>query len=290
MNFPDQYEFYRMQFETYLQNQCAGMTFQPQILTDSMRYSLLSGGKRVRPVLFFAALDAFGTAYADEQPLAFALECIHTYSLIHDDLPAMDNDDFRRGRPSNHKAFGEANAILAGDALLSLAFETALSECSRGERHLFAAQELARAAGPSGMVAGQSRDLLCTGGTGSEEDLLQIYRDKTGRLIAAPVVMAALLAGEYEEEAKKYGLSLGALFQITDDILDETGSRDVLGKSVGKDAQEGKLTAVSVYGLDGARRLADDYVRRCRETLQSMRKADTTFLAGMVDYVRGRSC
>ena len=288
MNFMKQYENYRSHFEVYLCNQCAGMAFEPQILTESMRYSLLSGGKRVRPVLFFAALDAFGLPYDGEEPLAFALECIHTYSLIHDDLPVMDNDDFRRGRPSNHRAFGEANAILAGDALLSLAFEIAVSECGRSGRHLLAAKSLAHAAGASGMVAGQSRDLLCSGRAGGEEDLLQIYRDKTGRLIAAPVVMASLLAEKDEKNAEEYGISLGALFQITDDILDETGNRSALGKSVGKDAQEGKLTAVSVYGLEGARRLADDYVRKCHETLRGMRGADTAFLAGMVDYVYGR--
>ncbi len=288
MNFQEQFEIYRTHFETYLENRCAGMAFEPQILTESMRYSLLSGGKRIRPVLFFSALEAFGLSFAGEEPLAFALECIHTYSLIHDDLPAMDNDDFRRGRPSNHKVFGEANAILAGDALLSYAFDCMLSECGRDRAHLCAAQALSRAAGAEGMVAGQSLDLLCTGKPGDEKALLAIYRNKTGRLIAAPVVMAAILSGQYQKEAEAFGLALGALFQLTDDILDAVGNRAALGKSIGKDAQEGKLTAVSVYGLEGARRQADESARKCLDVLHTMESADTGFLTQLTEYVRGR--
>ncbi len=288
MNFSAQYDLYHAHFEEYLQNRCTGMAFKPDILTESMRYSLLSGGKRVRPVLFFASLEAFGQAYRGEEALAFAIECIHTYSLIHDDLPAMDNDDFRRGKPSSHKAFGEANAILAGDALLSYAFDIALGECMRGERYIRAAQALSAAAGAAGMVAGQSLDLLCTGKGGGERELLQLWRDKTGRLIAAPVVMAALLAGKYADEAEKFGLALGALFQITDDILDAVGSRNTLGKSVGKDAREQKLTAVSVYGLEGAKKQADRYACKCKELLHTMAGVDIAFLEKLVEYVRRR--
>ncbi len=288
MNFQEQFEIYRTHFETYLKNRCAGMAFEPHILTESMRYSLLSGGKRIRPVLFFSALEAFGLSFAGEEPLAFALECIHTYSLIHDDLPAMDNDDFRRGRPSNHKVFGEANAILAGDALLSYAFDCMLSECGRDRAHLCAAQALSRAAGAEGMVAGQSLDLLSTGKPGDEKALLAIYRNKTGRLIAAPVVMAAILSGKYQKEAEAFGLALGTLFQLTDDILDAVGNRAALGKSIGKDAQEGKLTAVSVYGLEGARRQADESARKCLDVLHTMESADTEFLTQLTEYIRGR--
>ena len=288
MNFSDQYEIYRVHFEDFLEKKCAGMAFMPQVLTESMRYSLLCGGKRVRPVLFFSALNAFGGNYRGEEMLAFCLECVHTYSLIHDDLPAMDNDDFRRGKPSNHKVFGEANAILAGDALLSYAFDGMLKEAGRDAAHLRAAQALSRAAGAEGMVAGQSLDLLCTGGEGGERELLDIYRNKTGRLIAAPVLMAAILCGRYEREAEQFGLALGALFQITDDLLDAVGSSDVLGKTTGKDAQEDKLTAVKVYGLDGARARADGYVHQCHEILHTMTGADTAFLSAMADYVRRR--
>ena len=288
MNYSERYENYRTHFEEYLQKRCAGMAFQPEILTESMRYSLLSGGKRVRPVLFFCALEAFGKDYRGEEELAFALECIHTYSLIHDDLPAMDNDDFRRGKPSNHKVFGEGNAILAGDALLSYAFDILLAECGRDAGHLRAAQAFSRAAGAEGMVAGQSLDLLCTAAEGGESELAQIYRNKTGRLIAAPVVMAALLAGRYAAEAEEFGLALGDLFQLTDDILDAVGTREALGKSVGKDAQEGKLTAVRVYGLEGAREHADARMRKCLAILHTMDGADTTFLEDLTRYVRRR--
>lgn len=288
MNFSAQYEIYRAHFEEYLQKTCAGMAFEPKILTESMRYSLLSGGKRVRPVLFFSALETFGTRFSGEEALAFAVECIHTYSLIHDDLPAMDNDDLRRGRPSNHKVFGEANAILAGDALLSYAFDILLSEAGRDGAHLRAAQILSKAAGAEGMVAGQSLDLLCTGGAGGEKELLDIYRNKTGRLIAAPLMMAAALAGKDVEKAEEFGLCLGALFQLVDDILDVTGSAAALGKSVGKDAEEDKLTAVKVYGIAGARERADDAARRCLQILHTMTGAEGGFLADMVGYVRGR--
>ena len=288
MNFGTEYERYLAHFEGYLQKKCAEMAFRPEILTESMRYSLLSGGKRVRPVLFFSALEALGCDYHGNENFAVALESIHTYSLIHDDLPAMDNDDFRRGRPSNHKKFGEANAILAGDALLSYAFDLLLGECGRGTGFLRAAQALSRAAGADGMVAGQSADLLYTGENGGEAELLWIYRNKTGRLIAAPLIMAACIAGKYEEEAEAFGLELGKLFQIADDILDATGESEKLGKTVGKDAAEQKLTAVKVYSLSGAQDKAEKSAARCRDILGSMELADTAFLSGIVDYVLKR--
>lgn len=263
------------------------MAFQPTVLTESMRYSLLSGGKRVRPVLFFAALDAFGFNYRGEEPLAFALECIHTYSLIHDDLPAMDDDDLRRGRPSNHKVFGEANAILAGDALLSYAFDILLRESGRDAGHLSAARTLSKAAGAEGMVAGQSADLLYTGKNGGEGELRFIYRNKTGRLMAAPVAMAADLAGKKRAEAEAFGLALGELFQITDDILDAVGESKALGKTVGKDAAEDKLTAVKVFGLEGARARALECAATCMDLLGKM-NTDQEFLSGLIGQVLGR--
>lgn len=288
MNFHDRYEIYRAHFETYLQKKCAEMAFEPKILTESMRYSLLSGGKRVRPVLFFGALAAFGADYRGNEDFAVALESIHTYSLIHDDLPAMDNDDFRRGRLSNHKVFGEANAILAGDALLSYAFDLLLAACGRGEGYLRAAQALSKAAGAAGMVAGQSADLLYTGENGGETELLWIYRNKTGRLIAAPLVMAACIAEKYAAEAEEFGLELGNLFQLTDDILDASGESEKIGKTVGKDEAEQKLTAVKVYTLAGARERAEVCAARCKTILAAMKDADTAFLYGIVDYVLKR--
>lgn len=286
-NFSQKYEEYRAHFESHLQSACASMDFQPSVLTESMRYSLRSGGKRVRPVLFFAALEAFGVGYRGEETLALALECIHTYSLIHDDLPAMDDDDMRRGRPSNHKVFGEANAILAGDALLSYAFDLLLKEAGRDVRHLAAARTLSKAAGADGMVAGQSADLLYTGKNGGEEELRFIYQNKTGRLMAAPVAMAADLAGKSRREAEAFGLALGELFQLTDDILDEVGESAALGKTAGKDALEDKLTAVKIYGLAGARTQAAECAARCKKLLADM-DAEGEFLAALVDNVLGR--
>ncbi len=285
--FEQQYQIYLQAFEGALQTMCGEMAYEPALLTESMRYSLLAGGKRIRPVLFFAALDAFGVSYAAEADCALALECIHTYSLIHDDLPAMDNDDFRRGRPSNHKKFGEGNAILAGDALLSLAFDLLLRSCERGEAHIEAARELSRAAGAEGMIAGQSADLFYEGKEAGETELAFVVERKTARLIAAPVVMAACLAGRDAEAARAFGNALGMLFQITDDLLDVKGDEKTVGKTLGKDSAEQKLTYIRVYGVEGAERLADFYASEAHCALAGFR-GETGFLKELVNFVRCR--
>lgn len=287
MNFNESYNRYYRHFEQALSVACAEMDYKPPVLTESMRYSLLSGGKRVRPVLLFGALDALGLDFQKETKFAIAIEAIHTYSLIHDDLPAMDNDDFRRGKASSHKAFGEANAILAGDALLSWSFDLLLSECGKGEKHIEAAREISCAAGAEGMIAGQSADLLYTGKNGGEDELRFIYERKTGRLIEAPVAAAAILAGRAEREMRIFGENLGMLFQLTDDILDEKGSKEAMGKTLGKDKQEDKLTCVKVYGMDRAEKLADEYADKCRGALCGLN--GTEFLEGFVALVRGRN-
>ena len=286
MNFSVKYELYRAYFERALSEHCAAMNVRPAILAESMKYSLLSGGKRIRPVLFLSTLDSLHCDYTAETALAVALECIHTYSLIHDDLPAMDNDDYRRGRLANHKMFGEANAILAGDGLLSYSFDLLLKECSRGEAHLQAARELSFAAGIEGMVAGQSADLLCTNRDEGEDTLRFIHENKTGRMITAPLVMAGTLARKNVEELRDFGEKLGLLFQITDDILDEKGGN--MGKTLGKDSAEGKLTAVKVYGMCRAETLADTLAKECITAL-SLMEFDTSFLEGVVGLVRGRN-
>ncbi len=282
----EQYEEYLGFFREALKNECAEMNFRPPVLAESMKYSLLSGGKRVRPVLFFASLEHFGMNYRGETAFPVALECIHTYSLIHDDLPAMDNDDFRRGNPSNHKVFGEAGAILAGDGLLSYASGILLKEAGRSRRHLRAAQFLMEAAGAAGMVAGQSADLIYSGKDAGEEELRFIYEHKTGRLIEAPVRMATILAGGDEEAASAFGRELGLLFQMTDDILDEKGESGKLGKTAGKDRMEGKLTCVKVFGLDGAELLADRTAAKCLSALDAM--GGDPFLKELVKSVRER--
>ena len=286
LDFQKKYDEYFRHFDAALEKLLGGMDYRPQVLTESMRYSLQSGGKRIRPVLFFAGLDLCGIDYRNECELALALECVHTYSLIHDDLPAMDNDDFRRGRPSNHKAFGEANAILAGDALLTLAFELALSACPKGGGHLEAAQILVASAGAKGMVAGQSADLLYEKQEAGAKELEFIYAKKTGRLIAAPLEMAAAIGGLAKRELSAYGEALGALFQITDDILDVKGDAGAMGKTLGKDQAEGKLTCVRIYGLEKSEKLADIRAQECRDAVCGLQGGD--FLAEFAAFVRNR--
>lgn len=286
-DFSKKYAAYLEFFERALKHYCTEMKYFPPVLADSLRYSLLSGGKRVRPVLFFAALELFGLPFDGETNFAIALECIHTYSLIHDDLPAMDDDDYRRGNPSNHKVFGEANAILAGDALLSEGCSLAVKEAKRGERAQRAAEILMDAAGPSGMVAGQSADLLFTGENASDEDLDFIYVHKTGKLLAAPLQMAAALAGIETDWAERFGIELGRLFQLTDDLLDVKGDSARMGKTLGKDAKEDKATCVKLFGLERSEALADQSASNCLAHLRKVR-GDTSFLEGIVRLVRER--
>lgn len=287
MTFKEQYDQYLVHFENALKEICARLQTEPEILGESMRYSLLSGGKRIRPVLFYATLDRFGIPWKKENMLAVALECIHTYSLIHDDLPAMDDDDFRRGNPSNHKVYGEANAILAGDGLLSFASSLLLEESGRGGQYLQAARYLMDAAGVFGMLAGQSADLLYENRDCGANILQFIYEHKTGKLLAAPVVMAAILADKNLELAAEFGALLGELFQLTDDILDVKGSGQKMGKTLGKDKAEGKLTCVKVYGLENSERLADRTAEKCLNALQAL-YGDWDFLRNMVCFIRER--
>ena len=287
--FLNRYQNYEREFECALARCCADMNFSPSVLTDSMRYSLLLGGKRVRPVLFLGTLDSFGYDYRQEMNYALALECVHTYSLIHDDLPAMDNDDFRRGKASSHKAFGEANAILAGDALLSFAFDLLFESCKKSVRHVEAAQELSRAAGADGMIAGQSADLFYSGKSAGETELEFIYCNKTGKLLVAPIVMAGVLAGSETDKLRGFGEKLGFLFQLTDDLLDVKGERDAVGKTLGKDEKEEKLTCIKVYGLEKSERLAKEYAEKCSALLNEIKAMDTSFLKGMTEFVLNRS-
>ena len=287
MNFTKQYGEYLAAAEEAISAFADAMTFSPSVLSDGMRYSLLAGGKRIRPVLFYAALDAFGIDPRGEAGLAVALECIHTYSLIHDDLPAMDNDDFRRGKPSNHKVFGEANAILAGDALLSYAFDLLFKAASRDGKHLSAAQKLSFAAGAEGMVAGQSADLLWSGKEGGERELFFIYENKTGRMIAAPLAMAAVLGDGDAEAAGALGIDLGILFQLTDDILDEKGNIARMGKTPGKDRTEEKLTCVKLFGLARSERLADEFAEKCRTELNVFPR-NREFFGELITHIRNR--
>jgi len=243
-------------------------------LEEAMRYSLLAGGKRIRPVLCLATARAAGRDPADVLPAAAAIELIHTYSLIHDDLPAMDDDDLRRGRPTSHVVHGEDIAILAGDGLFAEAIRH-FCERQGGEpaRVLAALGELARATGVAGMVGGQYVDVTATDGLDAD-GLRSLHELKTGRLIAASVAVPLLLAGLPEATRGPYlrfADELGVLFQIVDDILDVTGSDEQLGKPQGSDERHGKVTYVSLYGLDRARELAAE---SHRNALSSLAPAD----------------
>jgi geranylgeranyl diphosphate synthase type II len=235
----------------------------PSTIHRAMRYSLFAGGKRIRPVLAMAACDAVSECMDGIEDAACALEMIHTYSLIHDDLPAMDNDDLRRGRPTCHKVFGEGIAILAGDALLTLAFETLakLPDC-RPERRARIIAEVAAASGSvGGMIAGQVEDIEGEGETPTRERLESIHRGKTGALLRASVRLGGIYSGASDlqyEALSIYGDHVGLAFQIVDDILDVEQSSEQLGKTAGKDVAQGKITFPAVYGIAESREMADE--------------------------------
>jgi geranylgeranyl diphosphate synthase type II len=262
-------------------------------LDQAMRYSLLAGGKRIRPVLALATAEAIGREPASVLPLAAAIELIHTYSLIHDDLPAMDDDDLRRGRPTCHKAFGEDVAILAGDGLYAEAFRLLLSAQPGDPADLLAAAaELAGATGVSGMVGGQYIDVASTAPDGPE-GLRHLHELKTGRLITASVECVLLLAGSHKRATippfTTFASELGVLFQIVDDILDVTGTKEQLGKPQGSDERLGKRTYVTEFGLQGARDLARESHVRARASLAQAAPDGATELEQITDFIATRS-
>lgn len=249
-------------------------TTRPQRLFAAMNYSLLSGGKRLRPVLCIATAECFSVSAEDVLPSAAAIEMVHAYSLIHDDLPAMDNDDLRRGRPTNHKVYGEAVALLAGDALLTQAFAqlSRLSALSP-EKRLRLVSVLADAAGPYGMVAGQVVDMEQEKAKGTEIDLEFIHRHKTGKLITASVVMGGLHAdvpGDVLDRLEIFGQHLGLGYQMVDDLLDVTATSEQLGKTAGKDIVAGKLTYPMLIGLAETRKRLDETLKKALDTLNEI--------------------
>ncbi len=262
-------------------------------LEEAMRYSLLAGGKRIRPVLALATAEAIGRDPETVLPLAAAIELIHTYSLIHDDLPAMDDDELRRGRPTCHVAFGEDVAILAGDGLYAEAFAHLLARQPGEPRSVIdAAAELAAATGVQGMVGGQYLDVAATAAAGPA-GLRQLHALKTGRLIKASIVCVLLIDGGLEPATiagfTSFAGELGVLFQIVDDILDVTGSQAALGKSSGTDERLGRRTYVSEFGLEGARRLASESHGRARATLVEVAPESPGTLVQITDFVALRS-
>ena len=261
----------------------------PAAIHEAMRYSTFAGGKRLRPILTIATGEIFNAAERELLPAACALEMIHTYSLIHDDLPAMDDDTLRRGRPTCHVVFGEAMAILAGDALLTQAFRTLADyETADAARKVRVVSEIAQAAGTvRALIGGQVLDIQSEGKPVTGAQLEEIHRAKTGALIRCAVRIGAIIGGAGERELSaltEYAEKAGLAFQVADDLLDETATSAELGKTPGKDAQKHKATYTALYGLDGARQRA---AQLCREALAALQRVerDTTMLAALARFI-----
>ncbi len=281
MNFQKRLDSYCKLIEDRLNELLTRKNCLQQVVFDAMKYSTSAGGKRIRPVLLLEFCRISGGNINDAIDFACALEMIHTYSLIHDDLPCMDNDDTRRGKPSCHIAFGEANALLAGDALLNYAFETMLSSKANitDQKKLNAIKNIAECSGVDGMIGGQVIDLSNEGNDISKEILLRLYKDKTAMLLKAATVSGAILGGADDEKigaAEEFAINLGVAFQIVDDILDCIGDSAVLGKPIGSDEKNNKKTYVSFEGIEGAQKEAENLTNKALLALNSFE--DNEFL------------
>jgi len=269
--------------------------FRPPVLQEAMLYSLFAGGKRIRPVLALASYEACGRDSAEIVPYAATLELIHTYSLIHDDLPAMDNDDLRRGKPTNHKVYGDATAILAGDALLTEAFSI-LSDPSLGRNMnvgdlVRASHEISSASGAGGMVAGQVQDMLSENAEPDIDTLHFIHRHKTTALLRASVRIGPMLAGAPDAQLDaltNYGENIGLAFQVVDDILDVEGDTEVIGKPRGSDEKRNKMTYPRLYGITRSREIAKDLISEAVASL-GMFSSEADPLREIAYYLLGRS-
>jgi len=296
MIFEEKYNEYLVLVNAELENMIKISDIPEKRVLEAMKYSLTIGGKRIRPVLVLAFCELLGGNIKDALVVATAIECIHTYSLIHDDLPCMDNDDFRRGKPTCHKAFDEATAVLAGDGLLNLAFErlsdTKNFEGVNSDRLLKIIKYIGNCSGSSGMIAGQTVDLaLENTGTCDIELIRYLHERKTGALIRCSAVSGAL-TGDFDDKdisfAEEYALNLGLAFQIKDDILDFEGDEALLGKPIGSDAENGKSTYVSVLGIERAKELLSEYTEKAVFSLSEYgEKAE--FLIQLSNYLLNRN-
>lgn len=271
-NYSNEYNGYVKIFENELNKALTSINKIPEILRQSMSYAIKDGGKRIRPVLCLSVAKMLGISINLVKEFAVAVEMIHSYSLVHDDLPAMDNDDFRRGKLSTHKKFGEANGILAGDALLNFAFEYVLAKNDFSIKDYKALKLLSEYAGCSGMIAGQVLDLTNEkSNTANEEILYSIYENKTAKLIMAPILISSIIADNlYYNQLKEYAYNLGIMFQISDDILDVKGDISNIGKTPHKDELSDKLTSIKVFGLDGAIKRKEYHYEKCIESLSKI--------------------
>lgn len=273
-------DFWATKTENWLRDNISHNNKYSVGLIESMRYSLLAGGKRLRPALIYSSFGIFDSFFDKVTPFAAAVEMLHTYSLIHDDLPAMDDDDLRRGKPTNHKMFNEATAILAGDALLTKAFEVMLNDKVQEDIDhdlmVEAAFKLSIAAGDSGMVAGQFADMRAEGGNFDAESVEYIHMNKTSALIAYSTELGAILGyGNADDKAnmKQFGNKIGQAFQIADDIMDLTSTTAEMGKDAGSDVENGKATYPAAYGIDKSQKIADDLIQEAVAILEPYGKA-----------------
>lgn len=290
MTFKELFEEKQAAINDYLKNMIS-VENAPKELISAMKYSVFAGGKRIRPILSLSVCEGLGGNREKVIPMACSIELIHTYSLIHDDLPSMDNDDLRRGKPTNHKVFGEAKAILAGDALLNYAFEyifKIISENNFDKEYILAGEIISKAAGPSGMIGGQVIDIQNESKNMSLEELIRMHSKKTGALIEAACLIGGITAGRMDklDEIKEYGQNLGIAFQIVDDILDCIGDVNKLGKKTGRDKTRDKSTFVKILGIDESKRLALKY---SNNALNSASKLDKSgFLGELTEFLLNR--
>ena len=289
MDFKTYYANQQKLVENYLQNRIAKKGISK--VDEAMEYSLMAGGKRIRPILLMATAEALGSKGYNYLPVACGLEMIHTYSLIHDDLPCMDNDDYRRGRLTNHKVFGEAMAVLAGDGLLTLAFEVMLEQKNVEPKALIeTVREMAMCAGNFGMVGGQGLDLEYEGKQITPEALRKLHSGKTGALFIAAIRGGAHLAGATEEQLlalTKFADLLGLAFQITDDILDVEGTEEELGKPIGSDDENKKCTYVSLLGIERSKEIVSELTEKAKEAMKGF-DGDAEFLIDFADKMEKR--
>lgn len=294
MSFIAGYKEYQNIVENWLDSVIINHSSFRTSIHEAMEYSLMAGGKRIRPILSIAVNDMLKGDRSSVTPYAIAIELIHTYSLIHDDLPCMDNDDLRRGKPTNHKVFGEAMAVLAGDGLLNLAYEIMLADAVKDKNNRLQKSETARliaeAAGISGMIAGQVMDMEAENRDISYEELCIMHKKKTGALIRAAVLAPAVLLDAKEEirtNLEVYADNIGLAFQIKDDILDNEGSREIVGKSVGSDEKNNKATFVSKLGIEKAKELLKSSVEKAVDALKTIENND--FLIKMAVFIAQRN-
>ena len=289
LNYKERNAAYLACIEKYLDEACFRFDAEPQqILFEAMRYSLLAGGKRLRPIFVFDFCRMCGGDWEKAVPFAAAVEMIHTYSLIHDDLPCMDNDDYRRGKPTNHKVYGEATAVLAGDGLLTAAFASLANAPYSAECRIRAVEILSRCAGELGMVGGQVLDMQSEERQCTEQEVLDIQSRKTGALIQAACMLGVLAGGGSDDQlaaAKNFASHLGLAFQIRDDMLDVIGNATELGKAVGADTE--KNTFVQLYGIEACDALVRHHTQQAIDYLTSFE--DAAYMQSLSEYLTGRT-